>query len=295
MSESGTAARAFVALATAAELPDGDEDAAAVQVALGALDVESVSAVWDDPAVDWGAFDLVIVRSTWDYAPRHEAFLHWADDVSARTRLANTAAVIRWNTDKRYLLDLIQAGVPTVETTWSAPGEHIRLPGEKEVVVKPAVSAGAIDTARYAVTDFPAIERHVGRLHARGKVAMIQPYLPAVDVAGETSLIYLGGVFSHAIRKGPLLSLGAPPVEGLYAEEDITPRIAEPAELAMAEAALALVPGDPAELLYARVDCLPGPDGESVVIEVELTEPSLFLAHADGAAERFAAAIVARL
>ena len=118
---------------------------------------------------------------------------------------------------------------------------------------------------------------------------MVQPYLEAVDHEGEIALLYTGGVFSHAVRKAPILAPGGGPGAGLYIEERITATEPSPEELELAEHALAVVPFPRDELLYARVDLLPGP----VVLEVELTEPSLFLGYADGAVERFAAAIAA--
>jgi hypothetical protein len=121
---------------------------------------------------------------------------------------------------------------------------------------------------------------------------MVQPYLAAVDGYGETALLYFAGRFSHAIRKGPMLDgpdLGVP---GLYKAEEISARVPTPAERAVADRVLAASAADP---LYARVDLIPGPDGAPLLVELELTEPSVFLAHGDGAAQRFAEAIAARL
>jgi hypothetical protein len=125
---------------------------------------------------------------------------------------------------------------------------------------------------------------------------MVQPYLAAVDEVGETGLLYVGGELSHAIRKGPMLSgpdSGTRP-PGLYLPERITTRPASDAEVEVAGKVLAAVPGGPGRLLYARVDLIPGPDGSPLLVELELTEPSLYLGWSDGAADRFAAA-VARL
>jgi hypothetical protein len=127
---------------------------------------------------------------------------------------------------------------------------------------------------------------------------LVQPYLDAVDAAGETALIFFDGVFSHAVRKGPMLRPDARhAVDGgaLFIEENITAREPSPAELALAERVFAHANAGLAEnLLYARIDLLPGPDGP-VLVELELVEPSLFFLHADGAADRFAAAISARV
>lgn len=280
-----------VALATCAELPELDDDAPALRAALRTRGVESAAGVWDDPAVAWAGFDLVVLRSTWDYAPRREAFLAWAERVATVTTLLNPVDVVRWNTDKRYLRALAAAGVPVVATEWVEPGGA--LPDLADFVVKPAVSCGCRDTRRFEAGEREAAQRMVERLHAEGRAVMVQPYLAHIDADAETALLYIGDRYSHAIRKGPMLALGAAAEAGLFRAEDIGARVASDAQLAVAEAALDAVPGGRARLLYARVDVVPGPDGRPVVLELELTEPSLFLGFADGAAERFAAAISA--
>lgn len=291
-SYSATRAGARVALVTCAELPDLDADDQSLIPALAATGVTAVPAVWDDPAVDWSAFDLAVVRNTWDYPKRRAEFTAWATSVP---HLANPPAVIAWNTDKRYLRELADAGIPIVPTTWIDPADGIPDQlgaGAAEIVVKPAVSVGSVDTGRYllpAQADLAAA--HIARLQAAGRTVMVQPYLADVDTAGETALLFIGGVFSHAIRKGPILTGPDEGVTTLYQEESITPRTPSPAEHALAARVLAALPFDPASLLYARIDLLPAPSGDPVVIEVELTEPSLFLTTADGAADRLAAAV----
>lgn len=252
-------------------------------------------AVWDDPAVDWAAFDLVVVRGTWDYVDRRDAFLAWARSVP---RLLNAPGVLAWNTDKRYLAELADLGLPVIPTTFVAPGEPLTTPEAPELVVKPTVSAGSRDTRRHAAERPDEVAAHVAYLHAAGRTAMVQPYLRGVDTAGETALLYLGGRYSHAIRKGPLLAPGAPASSDLFVTEDISPREPSAAERETGDRVLAavgeLLAGEP-ELLYARVDLVPGPDGSPLVIEVELTEPSLFLDQAPHAPERLADAIAARV
>jgi glutathione synthase/RimK-type ligase-like ATP-grasp enzyme len=273
-----------VALATCAALPGLDEDGARLLPALAALGVAAEPQVWDDPAVDWVAYDLVVVRSTWDYTLRREEFLAWA---AAVPHLANPLEVLRWNTDKGYLTGLAAAGVPVVPTLRLAPGEPYDPPAG-ELVVKPAVSAGARDTVR--VRDGGRAQ--VAALHAQGRAALVQPYLPGLEREGETSLLFCDGELSHGARKAPLLPPGggAAPRAG---DQEITARTPTSAQVEVARAALAAVPG-PAPLLYARVDLVPGEDGQPVVLELELTEPSLFLWLAPGAAGRYAAAIRGR-
>lgn len=276
-----------VALVTCAEAADAgwDDDAPLLVAALATRGLHGVGAVWDDPAIDWAGFDLTVVRSTWDYVPRREEFLAWADSVP---RLRNGADILRWNTDKRYLSDLAEAGVPVVRTQFIEPGAAFGLPSEGDYVVKPAVSAGGRDTARYGGGDLPAAQAQVASLLAAGRTVMVQPYLDRVKEEGETSVVYLGGAFSHAARKGELLTGPGAAVDRLDDLEVISPRTPRPEELSVAEQVLAAVPAD---LLYARVDLLPDEDGSPVLLELELTEPSLFLNRSPGAADRFAEAI----
>jgi O-ureido-D-serine cyclo-ligase len=274
-----------------------DEDLAPLRAALAALGIPSEIAFWDDGSVDWAAFDLVVVRSPWDYFRRRGAFLGWAERTAAVTRLMNPVDVLRWNTDKRYLAELEAAGLPITPTTFVEPGarlDAVDLPAG-DIVVKPSVSAGSNDTERHPAGERESALAHVRRLVDAGRTAMVQPYMRAVDDAGETALLFFGSAFSHAIRKGPILRDGAVEmVEGLYATEDISPREPTAGERALAERALDAAPGGRSGLLYARVDLVPDADGNPRILEVEMTEPSVFLASARGAAERFAAAIAAR-
>ncbi|WP_116948854.1 ATP-grasp domain-containing protein [Jiangella endophytica] len=283
-----------VALVTCAELPDLDTDDQLAVEPLRSLGVEVATPVWDDPAVDWAAFDLVVLRNPWDYARRREQFLAWAHAVP---RLLNPAKVVEWNTDKVYLRELAAAGLPVVPTTWLAPGDAADLPHEGEYVVKPSVSAGSADTGRYRLDDTghrALAVAHARKLLDRGSIVMLQPYLSAVDTAGETAMLHIGGAFSHAIRKGALLD-GPDLRDGrpLWSEQ-IDPREPTAAERELARRTLDAIPGSDT-LLYARVDTIPGPDGTPVILEVELTEPSLFLATSPGAPQRLARAILARV
>jgi glutathione synthase/RimK-type ligase-like ATP-grasp enzyme len=273
-----------VALVTCAAFAGLEDDDRPVLAALAARDVDATPVVWDDVTVDWAAYDLAVVRSPWDYTDRVEEFLAWARAVPY---LANPASVLEWNVDKHYLADLEAAGVPIVPTTYIEPGESVPALPDGELVVKPTVSAGSRDTLR--LEDPGEVVAHVVHIHGLGKTAMVQPYLPAVDETGETAVVFLGGEHSHAARKGPLLPLGRSLVDGLYAPELMSPRVATSAELEVSRAALEVVPGD---LLYARVDLLADERGAPVVLEVEVTEPSLFL-ELGGAVERCAEVIAA--
>lgn len=284
-----------IALVSSREALALDEDMPPLAAALRAQGVEVGTPSWDDAAVDWSRYDLAVLRSTWDYVDRVDEFLAWADCCATRTRLVNSPAVVRWNTDKHYLRDLAQAAVPVVPTHFVEPGSRAPVEldrflakrGCDEFVVKPAIGAGSRDAARYCRGDRVRAGAHLQALLDAGRSAMLQPYLARVDEHGETAAIYLGGQYSHAIRKGPLLRVGDALVAGLFAPEQITVRAADAGELRVAEAALAAIPFE--RPTYARVDMIRDDRGEPLVLELELTEPSLFLAHAPGAAERYAA------
>ncbi|NUR70203.1 MAG: hypothetical protein HOU81_05245 [Hamadaea sp.] len=304
-----TRAAARVALVTCRELPALEDDDRLLLAPLAARGVTAEPVIWDDAEADWAAYDLIVIRSPWDYFYRYDEFLAWIARLP-EGRLLNPAAVVSWNTDKRYLRELAAAGVPVVPTQWIDAGDSF-TPPEGEYVVKPAVSAGSKDTGRYGPDEAELAYAHVERLQRAGRLVMVQPYLPAVDTYGETALLHFSSpedgklTFSHAIRKGPMLVGPDTGTDSLYVPEAITARVPTEEELALARQVLAAAPapgslsGEPPEvqsgLLYARVDVIPGPDGSPVLVELELTEPSVFLAYADGAAERFADAIAARL
>ncbi|MFG3386098.1 ATP-grasp domain-containing protein [Streptomyces rochei] len=253
-----------------------DRDLPVLARALADAGASASVEVWDDAGVDWAAFDLVLIRSTWDYSWRADEFTAWAERCGGATRLANPAAVVRWNTDKRYLADLAAAGVPTVPTSYAAPGESPGLPDGHEYVVKPTSGAGARFAARYMPGEHATAVRQVERMHAEGFTAMVQPYMRAIDTAGERALQFFGGRLLHASRKGAVLAPGTPYDARKVAHPGLEPWTPTAAEVAVAEAALAAVPGA-AEPLYARVDLVDGDDGRPRVMELELVEPNLFL------------------
>ena len=287
-----------IALATCLDMPTGDGDDLPLVQALSDRGHQVSMVPWNQPGVDWAAFDATVLRATWDYTLRREEFLAW---VASVPRLYNPEPVVAPNTDKTYLAELADAGLPVVPTQLVPPGGELELPESGEFVLKPSIGAGSRGVGRFDAARPDAHQRareHAERLHALGRTVLLQPYLDAVDADGETAMIFFDGVFSHAARKGPMLR---PDVrhqvdgEALYIEENITPREPSAAELAVAERVFKHANAGLAEdLLYARIDLLPSPDGP-VVVELELVEPSLFLLYADGAADRFAAAISARV
>jgi glutathione synthase/RimK-type ligase-like ATP-grasp enzyme len=286
---------ARVALATCAAFPAGEPvDGGLLLAACRAEGLSAEYVDWAAAHVDWVGYDLVVIRSTWDYVPRRTQFLRWAAAVPS---LANPASVVAWNSQKTYLADLTAQGVPCIPSWFAGPGEKVELPADGEFVIKPAEGVGSLGAGRFTEPS-AAARAHAQALLDAGRTVMVQPYVSGVDGAGETGLIFLGGQYSHAIRKGAMLPPGhVHPMtlqerDELFVAEAITARSPSPAERAVADAALAAVPQS-ADLLYARVDLLPGADGP-VVGEVELIEPSLFLEFDQSAPTRLARAIAVR-
>lgn len=279
-----------IALVTAIAAFALDEDLAPLAEALRKAGAQVEILAWDDCSVSWQRFDAVVLRSTWDYTERLPEFLAWCKSTAGKTRMLNPADVVKWNTDKHYLADLAKKKCPVVESVFIEPGQAAdKFPDYAEFVVKPAVGAGSRDTQRYLAKDRDAAIEHAKKLLDQKRAVLVQPYLAEVDTKGETALIFFNGIFSHAIRKGPLLQLDEGPTDHLFAPEAITTREPSSDELEVAHKVLAAMPFK--SLAYARVDLLPSSQGP-MLLELELTEPSLFFEHAPGSAERFAASLL---
>lgn len=295
-----------IALVTAREARGHDKDLQPVFDALVARGVEVEIHDWDDAAVDWKQFAAAIVRSPWDYHRRYSEFATWLDRVSTLTELHNRAEVVKWNTDKMYLAEFATAGVPVIPTHFVTSVEQLDAEKldtvnsqlqqmlEGDVVVKPTVSAGSNNTERLR-NDFTQAQNFVREVLAMGKTAMVQPYQKSIDDAHETALVYFNGEISHAFRKGPILSSGHNIKNGLFVVEDIGSRSASTDEQKVGNQVMQFLLKRWGEMsLYARVDLVPNDHGAPVVIEVEMAEPSFFFHTADGSAERFAEAVIAR-
>lgn len=292
----------YIALVSTREALDRDDDLAPLQAALRAAGAAVAIACWDDAQADWARFDAALIRSTWDYTWRLDEYLRWIDHAAACTRLFNPPALLRWNTDKRYLGEMAQAGMATVPTHFVAADAAIEpaLDAARaawphaDLVIKPSVSAGSRDTMRHGAAAHAAMHTHLAAILQTQRHALIQPYLTRTDHAGESALLFFAGQFSHAIRKGPLLAADRPPTRALFAPEHIQPRTPAADERALAERIVALLPTllpQAQEPLYARVDLLRDDDGAPCLIELELIEPSLFLDGAPDAASRLVAAL----
>jgi O-ureido-D-serine cyclo-ligase len=289
-----------VALITTREARGLDDDLPLLEAAMHAAGARTQVVDWHDSRVDWSSFDVALLRSTWDYTDCLREFLVWVDATARRTTLLNPPAVVRWNTDKHYLAELARAAVPVVPSTFieprdnaaSALNDFLARHPSAEFVVKPSVGAGSRDTQRHARSQVESAIAQAQRLLDAERSVLLQPYLDSVDRDGETALIYFRGRFSHAIRKAALLppGLAGSPAVGLFALERIVPRTPGADELRVAERVLDSLPF--ATPLYARIDLIRDSGGAPTLLELELTEPSLFFAHANGAAERFTAAVL---
>jgi glutathione synthase/RimK-type ligase-like ATP-grasp enzyme len=290
----GAASPLSIALATCAQVPNLTPDDQLLLRALVAGGSRAEPAIWDSAGTDWTKYDAVVIRSCWDYHLRLSAFIAWLEAVErSGTALWNPAAVLRWNADKIYLREVAGRGVDIVPTLWISSEDGISLvkileqQGWDDAVVKPSVSASAYQTKRLDRASADAEEQWFRSLLRSGP-ALIQPFLRQIQTAGEWSLIFISGEFSHATLKQPAggdfrvqSELG-----GQY-----YPAFPEPP---MIETARHILKTAPEPCLYARVDgCVV--EGRFLLMELELIEPVLFLQQSREAAERLAAGIVDRL
>lgn len=258
------------------------------------LGIEPIVCVWNDPEVDWTAFDAVLIRTIWDYFEHYAAFLAWTHTLDRLgVSIINDTQMLRWNSDKRYLLDLERHGVPIIPTR-VAQGAFLQAAlaqvTDREVVIKPTVSGGAWHTVRgnAGTTEF---EQALAKLPPQLDY-LVQPFVPEIASHGEWSLLYFGGAYSHAVLKRP--------TEGDYRVQEqhggsMAQATPDESILQAGSRILAAVAalGHQAPV-YARVDGVMV-NGQFLMMELELIEPSLFLAERPDAAERFARLLLERL
>jgi hypothetical protein len=257
----------MIALATAQLARGLDHDLDILSEALDAIGQPWQIVDWDDTSVDWSAFSIVVLRSTWDYYKRLDEFTRWINATAQVTQLYNPAEIVHWNLDKQYLAQLIAAGIPVMSTTFIN-------------------SVSDIDEQQL---QHDIIEK----ILASGTSVLLQPYQPSIDINGETSLVYLGGLFSHAFRKGPIFRGTEQTHNGAFIDEEISARTATPAELVLGNQVLAfLAQRFSDQPLYARIDMVTNESGVPEIMEIELTEPSLYL-HLDAEAPIRAASVLA--
>jgi glutathione synthase/RimK-type ligase-like ATP-grasp enzyme len=296
--------RPRLAAASCAQFPDLFDDWPLLRSALARVGVDATTVVWNDPGVDWSAFDLVLASGAWDNIHHVDAFLAWVDGVAASgVAVRNSPTTLRWNIDKHYLRDLERADVRTVATVWVEPGAGagevaaLAFP-EGEVVVKPSVSGGGYRTARYQAHEHAAARAHIAELGAAGRTAMVQPYELRVDAEGEAALVFVGGRFTHALHKEPMIRRGVGPLDNLIDNQVVTAATASAAQLDLAGRALAAAEDLLGPTSYARVDVVETVDRGPALLELELLDPVLFLAqhpHGAAAAEALATELARQL
>jgi len=245
---------------------------------------------WTRRDVDWGDFEAVVIRSTWDYQSDPKRFLRTLDAIeSSGATLLNPAATCRWNMEKTYLRRLARRGVPIIPSRWperldtQLVRESFPILAADAVVVKPIIGANADDTFVLRL-DEPVGWSEALRVFA-DRPAIVQPFIESIRDTGEYSLFYFGGDYSHAVLKTPKRG-------DFRVQEEHGGRIrsVEPDE-AMRRIGQTAIDAIDTELLYARVDLVVMPDGSPALIEIELIEPSLYFNYDDDAPVRFAEAL----
>ncbi len=287
-----------IALVTWANLPGGTPDDAPLLEALKRRGIETRFLRWDDPDVDWAQVGLAVLRSPWDYFKRIDEFRAWLDAAEFQTRLVNSAPIARWNTDKRYFRDLEARDVRMTPTIFvdadtgaeDQPAADLKAlcdeKGWDDVVVKPTVSGGSFRTGRFMGTEIADTGQALLEEVLAAGDAIIQPYLPLVESARERSLMFIGGHYSHAVLRSAF-NPGGQHAEDPYTASDQEIDFARNVTLIAEE-----ILGE--GFAYARVDILPDGDGP-LLMELELTEPSLFFIHRPEAAEALAELLVGAL
>lgn len=252
-----------------------------------------VPVLWDDPTVDWQRFAGIVLRSTWDYPTRRTEFQGWLERIEAMgLPFWNDPALVRWNLDKRYLLDLATRGFKIPTTVSIARGDIAQLRATLDewkwetAVLKPTISNAGLDIARIDSVQSDLSKPAIELVHKTD--VLLQEFVPEILSEGEWSLIYFGGAFSHAVLKQP----GADDFR-VHSQWGGATKAASPPPGALLEAQRLVLAVYPTPL-YARVDGVLR--GESfVLMELELIEPSLFLLYDSHAAGRFADAIASRV
>lgn len=281
-----------LAMATHRDWPALCPDDAPLVPLLRDRGIEATPVCWDDPDADWQKYDAVLIRSVWDYYLRFDEFMAWFDLLDRlRVPCWNPSPLCRWNARKTYLRDMAAQGVRIVPTHWVSRRERIdlrRLMEERrwnEVVIKPVVSAAGDRTHRIPLTEVTNGQRILDQISPHNEI-MIQPFVKDVLDAGEWSLIYLGGRYSHAVLKRPAQG------EFRVQEEHGGETRAMTPPITLIRSVDEIAQQIPFDWLYARIDGFEDQQtGEFILAELEALEPLLFLSYADHSHERFADAI----
>jgi hypothetical protein len=246
-------------------------------------------AIWTDSEVDWSASNLTVIRSTWDGCTRFREFEGWLRRIEAETRVCNPVEKILWNFEKHYLVDLHRRGIEIIPTVYFQAKSHVSLnPTDinwPDVVAKPSIGGSSIAVRRFSIpAELSLLENHLNGILTRTG-ALMQRFEETVTTLAERSLVFIGGEYSHAVRRIPFNTADTPDSPQFDHE-------AEEAEIAFATQVLEV--SDSKKLSFARVDVLPGPTG-LLLMELELIEPALFLTRRTGAARKLASTLLALL
>lgn len=285
-----------IGLATADSVPALTEDGQRLQASLRDLGFPTEPVVWTDQQVDGSSFDVLVLRSCWDYHTRPDAFEEWlATAADAGVTVLNPLSVVRWNLHKFYLRDLAERGVRIPDTVWVERGSDVSLSatlrdrGWEQAVVKPAVATSSAGLWRTSLADADAEQRRFESMTADEDV-LVQRFLPEVS-KGERSLVFVGGEYSHAFVSIPASSdFRAHPNFGGETERFEPSRGVVAEAKSVLERAADALDCDPDAFRYARVDGVER-DGEFYLMELELIEPFLNLKLCSDASERLARAI----
>jgi glutathione synthase/RimK-type ligase-like ATP-grasp enzyme len=279
---------AFVTSTAHGDLTPDDHLAVAVLAERGA---RVTAAIWNDAGIDWGSFDSIIVRSTWDYHKNADQFRAWIDKLDTMgAPLWNPPVMLRWNMEKTYLRELEDAGIPIVPTAWLDRGSQADLGklladrGWEHGVVKPVISAAASRTWRVSRDDVSKGNAQLAESLELGDV-MVQPFMAEIQTRGEWSLIFIAGEFSHAVRKIP--AGGDFRVQHTFGGQSLV----DTPSAEVLEVARRVLDAAPSPWLYARVDGIET-DAGFVLLELEMLEPGLFLSYSRAGAVRLAEAIL---
>jgi glutathione synthase/RimK-type ligase-like ATP-grasp enzyme len=283
-----------LALITYSGLPHGAESERLMLPYLAAAGVETEIIDWRS-SYNFSKFDLIVLRSCWDYHLRAAEFIGWLQRVAHATPVLNAVDTVLWNHNKFYLREVAALGIEIVPTIFVSHAKElsaevattIRSWKNKNIVVKPAISASAHNTRLMDGAQWSA-DQEVIRI-MKGPF-LVQPFIPEIQDEGEISFVYIDGRFSHAALKRPAAGDFRVQKEHGGSAELFHPNANL---LAQADQIAAIVP-QVRNSLYCRIDAV-ARDGKLVLMELELIEPELFLGLAEGAAERFAEAIARRV
>jgi len=252
--------------------PDPDLDIPFVKDAANQLKIELLFPNWQDKNVNWQNYDAAVIRSTWNYVPFRDDFVLWSQKVEKETNLFNSSKIVKWNTDKKYLLELEQNEIPIIPTKFCSSVEEVEskldwaLNQASAIAIKPSIGAGARLAGRASSID--EAKKLLKNIFENNRIAMIQPYIESVDTDGEKAIVVIDGKLSHVARKVPALTQGGHgDGAGLVA---IDTKIEDIFEVIASKLSTWN------ELLYARIDVVEY-KSSYLLMELELTEPWLFM------------------